>query len=266
VLVHGLEGSSRSGYMVSLAATLLTHGFTVHRMNIRTCGGTEFQCRTLYHAGLTTDLFAYLAYLDRERRTPVYLVGFSLGGNMALKLAGELGPDAGRLLAGVAAVCTPLDLKACSLRLNARANYLYQWWFLRSMRTRLKRRAAILGPNVAVGDADIVKSVYELDDRITGPAFGFHGADHYYETQSALGFLDAIRVPTLLIQSQDDPLVPFEVCTRPVVRANRRIRLLTPEAGGHIGFLSRSLPRFWVDGVICRWIQDQRNEMGSAGV
>lgn len=266
MLVHGLEGSSLSGYMVSLASALVHEGYVVHRMNIRSCGGTEFLCKTLYHAGLTSDLFAYLTDLDRQRRTPVHLVGFSLGGNMVLKLAGEMGHDASRLLASVAAVCTPLDLKACALRLGEKSNFLYQWWFLRSMRARLKLRERILDPSIPVQAADRVRSIYELDDHITGPAFGFRGADHYYQTQSALQYIEHIRTPALLIQAQNDPLVPFEVCSREQVRSNRRIRLVTPAAGGHIGFISKSLPRFWTDGAICNWIAEQRNELGLAAV
>ncbi len=118
VLVHGLEGSSHAPYMRSMAQALLEDGFTVHRTNIRSCGGTEFLCSTLYHAGLTKDIFAILTDLDRQRRTPVFLVGFSLGGNQALKMAGELGGDAHRLLAGVVAISTPIDLAECGRGLS----------------------------------------------------------------------------------------------------------------------------------------------------
>lgn len=254
VLVHGLEGSSLSGYMRSMAQTLLEAGYRVHRFNIRTCGGTEFLCRTLYHAGLTSDLLFFLLDLDRQRRTPVYLVGFSLGGNMSLKLAGELGNDAARLLHGVCAVSAPVDLLACARRIDAPRNRIYQWWFLRSMKRRLRLRRAILEGVVSLDGLNKVRSIFEFDDRFTAPSFGFRGARHYYETQSALNFLPSIRVPALLVQAKDDPLIPYSSFQDRRLGANPHLRLLATRHGGHLGYLSKPLPRFWVDGVVLQWI------------
>ncbi|MEZ5401193.1 MAG: alpha/beta fold hydrolase [Bryobacteraceae bacterium] len=259
VLVHGLEASSEAPYMRSLAQTLLEAGYWVHRMNIRSCGGTEFLCRTLYHAGFTQDLFAYLADLDRQRRTPVHLVGFSLGGNIVLKFAGQLGRDAFRLLASVTAVSTPIDLAACTERLNAPVNWVYQRRFLRSMKARLELRRKVLGELLTAPPAEIrgLRSVYDLDDRVTAPAFGFASAEAYYESESARNFVGGIRVPCLLVQAQDDPMIPFEVFRAAGVEANRAIKMVTPEHGGHIGFLARRGPRIWVDAVIRDWIGRQ---------
>ena len=189
VLVHGLEGSSRAGYMRSMAQTMLDAGFAVHRFNIRACGGGEFLCRTLYHAGLTHDLLQLLFDLDRRRRTPVFLLGFSLGGNMVLKLAGELGPGASRLLQAVCAVSTPVDLLASARRIGHPENRHYEWWFLYNMKRRMRRRRALLNGSVSLQGLDRASSLYEFDDRFTAPAFRFRGAEHYYRTQSALGFL-----------------------------------------------------------------------------
>lgn len=255
VLVHGLEGSSNSPYMRSLAQVLLESGYAVHRMNIRTCGGTEFLCSTLYHAGLTTDIFAYLMDLDRRRRTPAWLVGYSLGGNQVLKLAGEMGEDGPRILAGVCGVSAPVDLKACSERFKRKRNWIYQRHFLRSMRQRMLMRREVIGKAIPELPRD-VNTIYDFDDRITGPAFGFRGAEHYYDTQSAARYAQNIRVPTLVIAAEDDPLIPPEpyraLETNPMVRV-----VLTPH-GGHIGFLSRSQPRHWVDNVIRDWIDEVR--------
>ena len=254
VLVHGLEGSSNSGYMRSLAQALLDDGWVVHRTNIRSCGGTEFLCNTLYHAGLTSDLFAYLMDLDRQRRTPVHLVGFSLGGNQVLKLAGEMGATARRVLSGVCAVSTPIDLRACALALKERRNAIFQYWYTSHMLRRLRLRKKVLGDAIPWdGAEEELKTLYDIDDRITAPAFGFDGADHYYRTQSAQGFLGGIAVPCLLVQAKDDPLIPFEVFQQPAVTMNRNLTLLAAEKGGHLGFIARNQPRFWVDGVIREW-------------
>lgn len=255
VLVHGLEGSADSPYMRSLAQTLLVAGYATHRMNIRTCGGTEFMCNTFYHAGLTTDLFAYVMDLDRRRRTPAWVVGFSLGGNMALKLAGEMETDALRVLAGVVAVSAPVDLKACTMRLAERRNWLYERHFLRSMRRRLAMRREVLGGVLRDEGGLPFRSVYEFDDIITGPAFGFEGADHYYRTQSANQYTARIEVPTLVVASEDDPLIPPAVYEP--LRANPNIELLLTRHGGHCGFLGRG-KRHWLDERIRDWISNGR--------
>jgi hypothetical protein len=260
VLVHGLEGSSNSGYMRSMAQALLNLGYMTHRTNIRSCGGTEFLCNTLYHSGLTADLFALIMDLDRQRRTPVYLVGFSLGGNQALKLAGEMGPSARRLLAGVAAVSTPLDLLLCARKLERGFNRVYTWRFLRSMKRRLRERTKVLQFEVPWGRLERARTLFDFDDMITGPAFGFTGAEHYYNTQSAKNFLASIQVPTLIVHAQDDPMVDLAAYSHAALRENPAIETILTTHGGHVGFLSRGWPRAWVDGVVSQWIAKVRNK------
>jgi predicted alpha/beta-fold hydrolase len=245
VMVHGLEGSGEAGYIRSLAAAALDAGFAAHRFHMRTCGGTERLCETLYHAGLTGDLLAFL----RQLAAPAFLVGFSLGGNVVLKLAGELGGCAGGIVAGVCAVSTPIDLAVCVRRLAKRDNRVYEARFLRRMRARLCATG-----RYSAADFAGLRSVFDLDDRITAPSFGFGNAANYYRTQSAIGYLEAIRVPTLLIQAKDDTFVPFEIFESSAVRANPRVELLATEHGGHLGFLGRRPHRFWVDHAIVDWI------------
>ncbi len=252
VMVHGLEGSGESGYIRSLSGAALRAGFAAHRFHMRTCGGTERLCRTLYHAGLTSDLLFVLRQFAREGRGPVFLVGFSLGGNVVLKLAGELAETARPLLRGVCAVSAPLDLAACSRRIAALDNRLYEHRFVRRMRVRLcatgrYRRA----------DFDGLRSVMEIDDRITAPSFGFGNAAHYYNTQSASRFLQTIRVPTLLIHAKDDTLVPFSCVTTNPALPNPCVELVASENGGHLGFIGRRPHRFWVDHALIDWISRQ---------
>lgn len=251
VLVHGLEGSSQSGYMRSLAQALLVAGYTVHRTNIRTCGGTEFLCDTLYHAGLTSDLDAYI----RSLGAPVWLVGFSLGANQALKLACDLGPAAATVLRGVCGVSAPMDLAACSLETARPRNRVFQRHYLGRMKRRLRHRQARLGERwISARDLAAIRTLYEIDDRVTAPAGGFRDADHYYSTQSALRYMARIAVPTLLVQAKDDPIIPFSVFSDPETAGNPNVRLVATEHGGHIGFLARNQPRVWVDGVVADWI------------
>ena len=248
-LLHGLEGNGDSGYIHSMAFDLLNAGFIAHRVHMRTCGGTEHLCKTLYHAGLTSDLHAFLSGLKEERTgLPVFLIGFSLGGNVALKLAGELGET--DLIEGVCAISTPIDLAAGVRRIGKWDNRIYERRFLSRMRARL-----LATGRYSQEELEAARTLYDIDDRITAPSFGFKGADHYYATQSARNFLDRIRVPTLLIQAKDDVFIPFESYAQPAFESNPFLRLIATERGGHLGYLSRSGARFWVDEVALEFLQ-----------
>ena len=250
LMVHGLEGSSQAGYMLSFSAAALRAGYAAHRMNLRTCGGTEHLCPTLYHAGLTADLLSVAQQLRGAGCGPFYLVGFSLGGNVVLKLAGELGESASGWLSGVCAVSTPLDLARCVRQIGRRENRLYEQRFVRRMRERMCATRRF-----SRRDFDGLDSVFAVDDKITAPSFGFGDAENYYRTQSAINYLQAIRTPTLLIHAKDDTFIPFEIFERDEVRANPWIELVATEYGGHLGFLGRSPHRLWIDAVIIEWIQ-----------
>jgi hypothetical protein len=259
IVVHGLEGSSQSGYARSLAHELLQAGWAAHRFNMRSCGGTEhLSGRGLYHSGQTSDLLAVVRQIKAE--APIFLAGFSLGGNVVLKLAGELGERAPELIAGVIAVSTPIDLAACARRLAAPSNFMYSRRFLGRLKQRIRVKAQSAPGLFALERLDDVKSVYEFDDKFTAPAFGFGDADNYYATQSSNQFLDRIRVPALLIHAKDDPLVPFEVYKHPALAQNPNLQLLAPEHGGHVGFISKTPPRFWLDRVLLDWMSKVRNK------
>lgn len=263
VLLHGLEGNGEAGYIQSMAWDFLNAGFIAHRFNMRTCGGTAHLSNTLYHGGLTSDLRTWLELLDGERAgLPVFLIGFSLGGNLVLKLAGELGgakPGTPELIQGVCAVSTPIDLAAGVRRLGKLDNRLYERRFLARMRERLFATG-----RYTRAELDAARTIYEMDNRITAPSFGFEGAEHYYATQSSQAFLDRIRVPTLLIQAKDDMFIPFETFEHPAIASNPFLRLIATEYGGHLGFLSRSGSRFWLDEVVLEFLTSQISERMSA--
>jgi len=250
VLLHGLEGGGGAGYIRSMAWHALEAGLIAHRFHMRTCGGTESLCKTLYHAGLTCDLEAFLRQLRAEGRgLPVFLIGFSLGGNVALKLAGELGQT--DLIQGVCAISTPIDLGKSAQRIGRPDNRLYERRFLKRMRARL-----VSTKRYSPRDLAGAQSLYEIDDIVTAPSFGFRGADHYYETQSSARYLDAIRVPALLIQAKDDTFIPFSMFEHPAFRTNPFLKLLAVEHGGHLGFLARRGERFWADEVAIGFVRE----------
>jgi predicted alpha/beta-fold hydrolase len=223
---------------------------------MRTCGGTEHLCGTLYHAGLTSDLLRVLRDFRGEGRGPLYLVGFSLGGNVVLKLAGELGEEGGNLLQAVCAVSSPVDLEVSARRIGQWDNFVYEQRFVRRMRERLCATGRYRETDFAGA-----RSIVEIDDAITAPSFGFGDAANYYHTQSALRYLDRIRIPALVIHSRDDTLAPFASWECEEVRRNPFLDLRVTDRGGHLGFLGRKPHRFWLDETIVEWVA-QRNGNG----
>ncbi len=255
ILLHGLEGSHESGYMQSMAQAGLLRGLRVHRLNMRTCGGTEALAPTLYHAGLTTDLLSIVERLHASGRGPVFLMGFSLGGNVVLKLAGELGGRARNLgIAGILSVSTPLDLMACCLRMQEKRNFIYSNKFIERLKARYRRRSVEFPMLFPLDGLDSVKSVLEFDDKFTSKAFGFGNAADYYGTQSSQAFLQAIAVPGLLIHSADDPLIPSWVYEKAAPEKNPNLKLILTAHGGHVGFLARGPKRFWAEECAGDWI------------
>lgn len=252
VFLHGLEGSADAGYIASFAQAALLRGFGVHRLNLRTCGGTEALCETMYHSGLTSDTRFVLDRLRERTPGPLFLVGFSLGGNVTLKLAGELGHT--DLLAGVVAISTPIDLAACVRAMDKPANRLYARRFLDRLRNRVRRKSKIAPDIYSAKGLDDVRTIWEFDDRFTAPLFGFGSAATYYATQSAARYLDAVRIPALVITAKDDPIVPFEIYRNSAFSSNPFITLLATTHGGHLGFISRRKPRFWLDTFALNWI------------
>lgn len=264
ILVHGLEGSSQAGYARSLAQTALHAGYAVHRFNMRSCGGTEAVCgKTLYHSGQTGDVLAVARTLVREGAAPLFLIGFSLGGNVVLKLAGELGEAAGQVVAGICAVSTPIDLAACVRALKKPSNRLYADRFVKRLKERVRLKEQITPGSFDLSNMDDVKTVYDFDDRFTAQSFGFGTADRYYATQSSNQFLAGIRVPTLIVHAKDDPMVPVEVYRHPALTENPWIQLMLVDHGGHLGFISKRKPRFWLDGVLINWVEGRTRTLSA---
>ncbi len=266
MFLHGLEGSADAGYIASLSQAALNRDWGVHRLNMRTCGGTERLSETMYHSGLTGDPLLVLERLFADKGGPLFLIGFSLGGNVALKLAGEVGES--KSLVGCVAISAPIDLAAAVRAVDKRSNFLYSRRFVSRLRDRVRRKASSqpdLYREEGLGD---VSTVWEFDDLVTAPLFGFGNAANYYATQSAINFLPQIRIPTLVIIAKDDPLVPFEAYKAPVFTSNSALELLATEKGGHLGFLSRGKSRFWLDDVVLGWVEEQlsnRNAQGRRG-
>jgi len=238
VLVHGLEGSSDSRYVQGLAARAWAAGCNVIRMNMRNCGGTETLTPTLYHSGLSEDVGAVVNhYAERFGLQRVALVGYSMGGNLVLKLAGEWGRQ--QPLCAVAAVCPAIDLAAGSDALHLPVNRLYEWHFLRRLMARFHRKVKLF-PNIyETNGIGPVRSIRQFDEKIVARYWGFHGADDYYDRAASSHVVDRIEVPTLILRALDDPFIRLLPETRSKLLANPHVQLLETLHGGHCAYLSR---------------------------
>ncbi|MGH9578788.1 MAG: YheT family hydrolase, partial [Terriglobales bacterium] len=239
VLVHGLEGSSHSQYIIGTANKCWAAGMSVVRMNMRNCGGSEHLAPTLYHSGMSGDAGAVARSLISDDRLPrIALAGFSMGGNLVLKLAGEWGREAPREVCAFAAVCPAADLAATADAIHLPQNRLYEWNFVRGLTQRLRRKARLFPDRFAASSLAGVRSMRDFDDRVTARYNGFASADDYYSRSSAAQFVDRIARPTLVIHSADDPFVPLLPETRARLRANPNIVYVETERGGHCAFLA----------------------------
>jgi len=250
VLLHGLEGSSASGYMLGTAEKAWAAGFHVVRLNQRNCGGTENLTPTLYHSGRSGDIRAVITELiERDRLPEVFAAGFSMGGNLVLKMAGEWSTAAPPQLRAAAAVAPALDLAACADALGQPQNFLYQRRFVTRLKRRMRHKARLFPGKFPIDGMRPIRSVRAFDEVITARFCGFRGADDYYARSSATRVVAAIARPTLILAAQDDPFVPFASFKQPALHANPNITLEAPSHGGHCAFISRERgeARFWAE-------------------
>jgi len=260
VLVHGLEGSSASQYVVGNANKMWRAGANVIRMNMRNCGNTERLSPTLYHSGFSSDVGSVLRhFVAREHLESVALVGYSMGGNLVLKLVGELGADAPRQLHSAVAVSPSIDLGPTADALHRRINRLYERRFLRRMVKRFRLKARLFprayDPRHIVG----IRSLRQYDERITSLYSGFASADDYYFRASAARVVDSIHVPTLVLHALDDPFVLITPESLAALDANPNITVLQSEHGGHCAFLAKTEhgsgdDGYWAETTLLRFI------------
>jgi uncharacterized protein len=255
VLVHGLEGSSNSQYIQGLAARAWTAGCNVVRMNMRNCGDTDELTPTLYHSGLSGDVGAVVEHFAQlYDLSMVSLVGYSMGGNLVLKLAGEWGNRFP--LNSVGAVCPVIDLAAGSDALHEPWNRLYERHFLRGLIRRYRRKAALFPGIYQTRGFGLVRSLREFDDKIVARYCGFRDADDYYFRAASARVVDRIAVPTLILSALDDPFIRLLPPTRAALRANPYVDLVETTHGGHCAYLcgDRGDDIHWAEATVMRYL------------
>ena len=252
LIVHGLEGSSSSQYVIGTGSKAWAKGWNVVRMNVRNCGGTEKLAPTLYHSGLSGDIRAVVTTLTRdEHLQQVAIAGFSMGGNQVLKCMGEWGSEAPPELVAAAGISPACDLATSADALHRVGNRLYELKFLFGLRRRLRRKAELFPGKYDLSYLKTVRSIRDFDELITARYMGFEGAEDYYAKASASRVVDRIAVPTLIVHSLDDPFVVISDSTEAKFAANQHITYLRTEHGGHCAFLSEP------NGDDGRWAEKQ---------
>jgi len=258
-LVHGLEGSSNSGYMLGLAERAFASGWNAVRLNQRNCGGTERLTPSLYNSGLSGDYRAVLFELiERDSLPAIFFAGYSMGGNLVMKMAGELAASPPRQLRGIAAVSPSIDLAVCADAVALPGNFIYQRHFVGSLKDRMRRKAKLFPGKFNLEPMARVRTLREFDDVVTATYCGFRGASDYYERSSALRVAATIQVPTIVLTAQDDPFIPFASFSDPGLAGNSQIEIAAPEHGGHCAFISRQNgdARFWAEARVMEFLKN----------
>ena len=258
IIVHGLEGSSNSQYVVGNANKLWKAGGNVIRMNMRNCGGTEALTPTLYHSGLSSDVGAVMRHFIAEQKlTSVSLIGYSMGGNLVLKLAGELSSTAPTQLRAVIGVSPAIDLGPSADALHNPLNRGYEMRFIRALLKRYRRKVALFPHAYDPDRADGIRSIREFDDRITAFYSGFTGADDYYYRAASARVINRITVPSLIVSAADDPFIRLLPESRALIAANSHLKFIETRHGGHCAFLAPPLANYdgyWAEHTLLRFL------------
>ncbi|HUY31536.1 MAG TPA: alpha/beta fold hydrolase [Pirellulales bacterium] len=264
IMIHGLAGCHTSPYMRRIAGKLADRGVRVFRMDLRGCGAGVGLARLPYHSGQSEDAAAAVEAVARLcPGSPTTLIGFSLGGNITLKLVGELGDRPCGGLDSAVAVCPPVDLQAAVARMSRPQNRPYDRHFVRLLLRRVDQRRLALPDAPTVEFARRPRGLWEFDEAFTAPVSGFRSAENYYRRSSSCRVVPNICRPTLLIASRDDPLVPsvsLEALNLPAA-----VRLCLTESGGHLGFVGRpglDPDRRWLDWRIVEWVTTPNSSEG----
>jgi predicted alpha/beta-fold hydrolase len=262
--LHGLEGSSEVHYMRGLAHQAWRRGWNAVLLNQRNCGGTEHLTPGLYHSGLTEDPIAVITELREVDRLPVFgVVGYSLGGNLTVKLASEASSSSSGRDLGVraaVAVCPTIDLDVCVHAIERRANYAYHWNFVRNLKARMRRKAHTWPGAFDLSPLDGIRSIRRFDDVYTAPFHGFGDALNYYHRASAMRGVERIAIPTLILAAEDDPFVPPSQFRCAPLTGHRWVTVRVEPHGGHCGFIGEPAPDgddYWAEATAVRFLAEQ---------
>jgi uncharacterized protein len=261
VLIHGLEGSSSSQYVLGNTARALAAGCNVVRMNMRSCGGTDEICPTIYHSGRSGDVAAVFRKIaEMQNLKSIALVGYSMGGNLVLKFAGEVAAAPPPQLKALVGVSPLMDLAVSSAALHEAQNRMYEWHFLRNMIARVRRRMVLFPTIYGTAEIKKIRSMRLFDEHIVARYGGFAGADDYYSSVASSKYADRLSVPTLILYSLDDPFIRMLPATRKSLMNNPNVTYVETQRGGHCAFLEPSQNGYdgrWAEKTLLGFLQAQ---------
>ena len=269
LLVHGLEGSSDSAYIRGITRLAWAEGCNVVRMNMRNCGGTDTWTPTLYHSGLSADVEVVLRHLAATYALQkIAMAGYSMGGNLVLKLAGELGKSAPPWLVAAVGVSAATDLGPSADALHEPANRMYEWHFLRNLMRRFRRKCELFAEIYSLKHIGPIRTIREFDNQITARYSGFADADDYYSRSSSARVVPSIAIPTLVLHATDDPFIRMSNSTRAALAINPCIDFIETPQGGHCAYLassdgSKRPDRHWAESTLVRYVLHQAEQHGS---
>ena len=273
ILIHGLEGSSRSKYIIGNSARALAAGCNVVRMNMRSCGGTDHLSPTIYHSGRSGDVRKVIQRILAEHRLEsIVLVGYSMGGNLVLKLLGEYGSAPPPQLKAVIGISPLMDLTPSSAALHEPANRIYEWHFLRNMSRRLRHKAKLFPRLYRSALQTPIRSLRDFDQHIVARYGHFRDADDYYTTVASSQYASTFRVPTLILHSTDDPFIRMLPATRDALLANPHVTFVETHQGGHCAYLADPGPNanratqvsprdgYWAEHLLLNYLLQQTGQ------
>ncbi|MBS1682948.1 MAG: alpha/beta fold hydrolase [Bacteroidetes bacterium] len=233
VISHGLEGNTQRSYVKGMAKAFYNHGFDVIAWNYRSCSEEMNNTLRFYHSGSTDDLNVVINEVIQMGYNKIFLVGFSLGGNLSLKYAGETTLD--KRISALVVFSVPLNLDTSCTQLSKSSNRVYANRFLRNLKRKVKAKS-VMYPNLNVKGLDAIRNLRDFDNRYTAPLHGFKDAEDYYSQCSSINFLHTISIPTLIVNALNDPFLSHDCFPKEV--NNKNINLEFPRRGGHVGFMS----------------------------
>ncbi|MDH5717554.1 MAG: alpha/beta fold hydrolase [Spirochaetia bacterium] len=246
ILCHGLEGSSRAQYMKGMVRALNENNFNAACMNYRGCSGEPNKKIGAYHSGKTEDLHLIIKHIEKKYKE-IYLIGFSLGGNLVLKYLGDMKHKKPKNIMKAAVISVPCDLSSASDELSKTKNYIYQKRFLKRFHEKIKDKMKIMPDKINDKAFKKIKTIRDFDNCYIAPIFKYKDAEDYYQKESSRRYISKIKIPTLIINAKDDPLLTEKCFPFLEAKNSKNVYLSAPRYGGHVGFCSFKKDIYWVE-------------------